>query len=575
MSMLPRIAAYGRGGWIVRVALLALGQAGAAALAAWSTRTVFAGLGDAGAGAPAWALAGIACAGLVIALLRVRERMLAERLGQSYAAALRVCLYRHLAGSSVRGLGRRRSGGLALRFVGDLAAVRGWVGHGIAHLISACVVLPGALVVLFVLDVSIGWVVAPWLLLGLGAVAFTGRRLGPAHDRLRRRRARLAADMSERIAHAQQLHLMGRSRFELKRLAASTSAVCAAAVARVRFTALLRVIPDIMLGFSAASLLWMTVQQGLPAATAAAGLATLGMLMHPLRDLAGVWDRHRAWTIARSRCEALLSTPRLKRRRRSRGVTQGATTPSDAALVFQRVQLGATGRIDLTIAPGERVALLGPNGAGKSTLLALAAGLEAPAHGTVRLDGRAPLALSDGGRRAALTFVGEGAPILAGSLRRALTLGLVPRPDDARILAAVEAFGLSDCVARLGGLAGKVHENGRNLSSGERQRVRLVRAGLSRARLLLLDELDGGLDAAGVAAMLRFVSACGSTLVFATQNPALARAADRVVLIERGRVQASGTPADVLPGGDAVLPSTSLITHEAGVRGAATLRAVV
>lgn len=570
MSRLPPIAAEGRGGWIARVAVLALGQAGAAALAAWSTRAVFAGLGDTGAGVPGWALAGIAVAGLVVALLRVRERMLAERLGQAYAAALRVRLYRHLAGSSARGLGRRRSGGLALRFVGDLAAVRGWVGRGIAHLISACVVLPGALVVLFMLDDAIGWAVVPWLLLGLVAIALAGRRLGPAHDRLRQRRARLAADMSERIAHAQQLHLMGRSPFELKRLAARTAAVCAAAVARVHFSALMRAIPDMMLGLSAASLLWMAVHQGLPAATAAAGLATLGMLMHPLRDLAGVWDRHRAWTVARGRCEALLATPALRRRRRPRsaegmegaagvpaarmpGMAAGgdddpgdeATTP-DAALVFKDVRVGARGRIDLEIASGERVALYGPNGAGKSTLLALAAGLEQAARGRVRLAGCAPLALGEGARRRALTYVAQSAPILAGSLRRALTLGLVPRPDDARILAAAEAFGLAGCIARLGGLDGKVHENGRNLSGGERQRVLLVRVALSRARLLLVDELDGGLDADGVAAMGRFVAACGTTLLFATQNPVLASAADRVVLIEDGRVRVSGTPAGEL-----------------------------
>lgn len=578
MSRLPPIAAEGRGGWIARVAVLALGQAGAAALAAWSTRAVFAGLGDTGAGVPGWALAGIAVAGLVVALLRVRERMLAERLGQAYAAALRVRLYRHLAGSSARGLGRRRSGGLALRFVGDLAAVRGWVGRGIAHLISACVVLPGALVVLFMLDDTIGWAVVPWLLLGLVAIALAGRRLGPAHDRLRQRRARLAADMSERIAHAQQLHLMGRSPFELKRLAARTAAVCAAAVARVRFSALMRAIPDMMLGLSAASLLWMAVHQGLPAATAAAGLATLGMLMHPLRDLAGVWDRHRAWTVARARCEALLATPRLKRSRRER--VQGEPAADAGVLVFKGVQLGAAGRIDLKIDAGERVALLGPNGAGKSTLLALAAGLEQPVRGRLRLGGCAPLALGEAARRRALTYVAQGAPILAGSLRRALTLGLVPRPDDAHILAAAEAFGLAGCIARLGGLDGKVHENGRNLSGGERQRVLLVRVALSRAKLLLVDELDGGLDADGVAAMGRFVAACGATLLFATQNPVLARAADRVVVIEAGQVRASGTPVDVLPedgGGSAAIPHASLIAQQLDAcrRDAIPLRAVV
>ena len=151
MSTLPRIAADGRGARIGLIAVLALGQACAAAWAAVAMRAVFAALHAADGAVPWAALGGIAGAGIAITLLKVLERTQAERVGQAYAASVRATLYRHLSRFAAPALAKRRTGALALRFVGDLAAVRGWVSHGIARLISAGIVLPVSTGVLFCL----------------------------------------------------------------------------------------------------------------------------------------------------------------------------------------------------------------------------------------------------------------------------------------------------------------------------------------------------------------------------------------------------------------------------------------
>ncbi|MEM6357840.1 MAG: hypothetical protein AAF844_19450, partial [Pseudomonadota bacterium] len=122
MSRLPPIATGARARSIAAVAALSLGQAISAGAAAFATRHVFAGLSLPSGDVPIAALGMIAFAGLAIAACRAREALVAERIGQHYAAELREKLFGHLSRLPARTLAERRSGGLALRFVGDLTA---------------------------------------------------------------------------------------------------------------------------------------------------------------------------------------------------------------------------------------------------------------------------------------------------------------------------------------------------------------------------------------------------------------------------------------------------------------------
>lgn len=214
MTRMPPIAADGRVRQIAIVAALAFCQAIAAGVAAFSTRDVFAALRADDATAAYAPIALIALSGLAIAALRIGERIIGERVGQNYAAALRERLFMHLSRMPARAVSGRRSGGLALRFVGDLAAVRGWVSLGLARLISASIVLPSAGVVLFMLNPDLAAAAVAPIVIGLIIMCVIGWRLAPAHHRLRSRRARLAADMSERIPHAPELRLLGRVSIE-------------------------------------------------------------------------------------------------------------------------------------------------------------------------------------------------------------------------------------------------------------------------------------------------------------------------------------------------------------------------
>ncbi|NJN46855.1 MAG: ATP-binding cassette domain-containing protein [Candidatus Competibacteraceae bacterium] len=191
---------------------------------------------------------------------------------------------------------------------------------------------------------------------------------------------------------------------------------------------------------------------------------------------------------------------------------------------------------------------MGGNGAGKSTLLSLAAGLEHAKTGQVTLNSWDIRALSSAERVKRIAYTGPRSPILKGSLRRALTLGIKPRPSDEAIERAARDFGLGQVIDRLGGLDGRLAEGGRNLSSGEARRIHLVRALLAKPQLLLLDEPDDTLDVEGRALILRLVRETRATTLIITHDLPLARQADKLWYIQGGRLGEHGPPDAVLKG---------------------------
>lgn len=542
MSRLPRITGEGRGRSIGVLIALALGQATAAGLAAFATRDVFAAFHTPAAAVPLVALLVLAASGLAIGGLRFCERVVAEKTGQHFAASLRIKLFKHMARVSARDIAARRNGSLALRFVGDLTAVRGWVSMGLARLISALIVLPVATAVLFYMNRDLGLAASIPIAAGLLMSALIGPRLGPAHKRLRARRARLAADMSERIPHAPELRLLGRVQTETRRIRVKTDKLVDAALERAKGAALLRAIPDVVSGMAGTCVFWVALQRGQPAAEAAGALAAVGLMIQPMRDLAGVWDRHRAWRNAREKCLNLLAMPKLDIDR------PGAAAMPDAppALIFSDVSAGALEEINITALPGQKIGVIGANGAGKSTLLSLAAGLEHPDRGSVLLQDVSPTSLTTRERRETIALIGMRSPILKGSLRRALTMGVQHRPSEEAIRDEAISFGLEKVLSRLGGLDGTVAEGGRNLSAGEIRRVLLTRAALSQPRLMLLDEPDDALDREGPDLVRRLVQGGDATTLLITHNMEIARMMDVLWVVEDGRIQHTGTPETVL-----------------------------
>ena len=204
--------------------------------------------------------------------------------------------------------------------------------------------------------------------------------------------------------------------------------------------------------------------------------------------------------------------------------------------------------IDLRIRPGETVALVGETGAGKSTVIKLVARFYDPTEGYVKADGVAVNTYDQPAFHQQLGVVPQEAFLFSGTIRDNIAYGH-DDSTDAEVEAAARAVGAHDFIAGLpGGYLQWVSERGRSLSSGQRQLIALARAHLVDPAILLLDEATSNLDLqteAKVQAAMG-VAARGRTTILIAHRLQTARLADRIVVIDHGRVVEDGSHDDLL-----------------------------
>ncbi|QKW59395.1 ABC transporter ATP-binding protein [Streptomyces sp. NA03103] len=193
-------------------------------------------------------------------------------------------------------------------------------------------------------------------------------------------------------------------------------------------------------------------------------------------------------------------------------------------------------------------AFVGPSGAGKTTVFSLIERFYDPSAGEITLDGRSLGEWELASLRAAIGYVEQDAPVLSGSLRDNLLLGN-PEADEGTLTAVLKTTRLDALVERLpSGLETLVGHRGTKLSGGERQRVAIARALLRRPRLLLLDEATSQLDAVNEAALRDTVAevARTTTVLVVAHRLSTVAAADRIVVMDAGRVRAVGTHRELV-----------------------------
>ncbi|WP_372572229.1 ABC transporter transmembrane domain-containing protein [Ruegeria jejuensis] len=470
----PRLFAAQRGrllGWIICSTLV---QAAAFAAVAIATRNVFIAH-HAGTGLPVFYILSVSLAGACAALMQLIFRNLAEHLGQDYARDIRLSLFDHASRSDQKDLDQRRMGYHILRFTGDLTALTGWPGLGLPRLVQAAILLPASTAVLIYLNVQFVWVALCVILPSALWLALTQRKLLNAHRHLRKHRARLAADVTERLPVAPKLAAMGRRKVERNILDRRATEVMQSARFCRRISETRKSIPDLSAAFAASAIMLLGSLNGLPTSTIAAALAALGLMIRPLRNLMSSTDQAAKFCAAHSNLTRALQRPlaakssrkaRLRRKPHSIEITpvEGPTL---------KLAAGESAVIPASLMDEIENVLTG-NSVTKDFSL--------------KLGGKDVAELTPGSLRRSVGVVTENPLILKGSLRRAITLGLRPRPSDASILQAAEKLGLKDTLSEIGGLDFRLTERGTNVKAGHRLAISILRLVLQQPGLILVKD---------------------------------------------------------------------------------------
>ncbi|MFE3667382.1 ABC transporter ATP-binding protein [Streptomyces sp. NPDC059164] len=283
-------------------------------------------------------------------------------------------------------------------------------------------------------------------------------------------------------------------------------------------------------------------------------LLYLFYLMGPIGGLVEGWTGLQSGLAAVRRIDEVESLPGEPTDERG-GLTQGDGGPLGVA--FQDVTFGygderapAHRGVTFDVPAGGMVALVGPSGAGKSTVFSLLERFYDHEAGTIAVDGRDIRDWPLSELRGSLAYVEQDAPVLAGTLRENL-LFAAPAADESELTAAVARTRLDALVERLPeGLDTAVGHRGVTLSGGERQRVAIARALLRHPRLLLLDEVTSQLDAVNEQALRDVILELAerTTVLVIAHRLSTVRHADRIVVLEEGRVRTAGTHEELMAG---------------------------
>jgi ATP-binding cassette subfamily B protein len=508
---------------------------------------------------PPYVLAVVALT-LLAGALGFADELLSAWIGERFVLGVRARLYEHVQHGSPDALDRRRLGDVLARLTSDVQAIESFLLGGLAEGLGALfriLLFTGALFLLSWDLALVSLVVAP--LFWLSARRFA-RLVRHAAREKRRRSGSLGAVAEEGLANLGLVQALNREQTELERFRRENEGIVAAELAATRLRAIFAPVTDLLELAGALLVLawgtWALSEGRLTVGGLLAFLAYLAFLYRPVRDLGQLSATVFAAAAAAERVLELLDQqpavaerPRARRLARARGLIE----LDRVTFRYPDRPRPALDRVSLRVEPGETLALVGPSGAGKSTVAKLLLRFHDPEGGALLLDGHDLRDLELRSLRANVAWLPQETLLFDGSIAENVAYGRAgATPDD--VLAAARAAGLDPVASTFpDGLDTRVGQKGRKLSGGQRQRIAIARAILRDAPVLVLDEPTTGLDGEAAHELLETLRGLSEqrTTIVISHDLLLARGADRVAVLEAGRLAECGRPGDLLARGGA------------------------
>jgi ATP-binding cassette subfamily B protein len=493
----------------------------------------------------------------VLALASAARYYFVTWLGEKVVADLRADVFSHLLHLSPAFYEKTHTGEVLSRLTADTTQIKTAFGATASVALRNLVLLVGAVIMMVVTSPKLSGLTLlaiPLIILPLVIYGRRVRRLSRTAQDTLAASASLAQEALPAVAVVQAYRQEDRL---ARRFAEATAAAFRAAVERTKARAILTA-AIIFIAFGAiVAVLWLGAQDVL------AGRLTGGELGQfvlyaafaagALGSLSEVWGEVQLTAGAAERLAEILDTrPQITAPPAPRPLPEpprGEVTFEDVTFTYPtRPDHKALDGVSFSVKRGERVAIVGPSGAGKSTIFSLILRFYDPDAGTVRIDGVNIREADPREVRARTALVPQETVIFTATIMENIRFGN-PQASDEEVLAAARAARVDEFAEKLpDGLNTMLGERGVNLSGGQRQRIAIARAILANAPILLLDEATSALDAESerhVQAALEELMKGRTTLAIA-HRLATVRTADRIIVMEEGRIVDMGTHEELI-----------------------------
>ncbi len=469
--------------------------------------------------------------------------------------SLRMRTFAHLQRLSLDFYDRHMAGKIMTRMTSDVDAFAQLVQQGLLTALVSILTCLGVAIALVVMAPTLALAVSVVLVPLLVGLVWFRRASGRNHMVARERIAILYADMQESLSGLRVSQALAQQKANEERFRSLANSYNAARKRSHEMFA--RFFPFIQLMSIVAKALALAFGAGLiaegriTAGILIAFLIYLDQFFTPIQQLSMVFDQWLQANVAVKQLTDLLRTPSMTPEPDDPlpiGRVEGHIRLDDVDLAYSSTGLLALRNVDLEIPAGQVVALVGTTGAGKSTLVKLVARFYDPTAGTVYVDGLPLDQVSLAEYRHQLGYVPQEPFLFSGTIRSNIAYGR-PSASDLEVERAARAVGAHEFIAGLPlGYHTPVSEEGRSLSAGQRQLLGLARAHLVEPAILLLDEATANLDLATEARVQRAMGlvARGRTAIVIAHRLQTARAAQRILVVDDGRIVEDGSHEELL-----------------------------
>lgn len=490
------------------------------------------------------------------ALMMFANTILAARVSQYFGADLRSALFRKVQTLSFGNLDRLQTGELMVRLTSDVSLVQMMFLFFLRIGTRAPLLMVGSVILLVITSPSLAALMLVLFPATIAILWFFIRQAQPLFNLIQRKLDRLNQVLQENLAGVRVVKAFVRAEHENRRFAAANDDLMQETIGVRRLLAALPPAMTLMINLGVTAVVWFGGGQAIR------GELTVGQLvafanyllvtMFPLLLLGMIAARWpQAATSMRRILEVLDSAPEVQDAPTARALDGARGRVAFEGVCFNYNhgcdEAVLTG-IDLVAEPGQTVALLGATGAGKSSLVHLIPRFYDVQRGRVTLDGVDVRALTQDSLRAHIGVALQEAVLFSGTIRENIRYGK-PAATDAEVIAAAKAAQAHEFILRQPqGYETFVQERGVNLSGGQKQRLAIARALLLQPTVLILDDSTSAVDVEteGKLQDALEILMAGRTAFIIAQRISTVLTADKIVVLEGGRIVAEGTHAELL-----------------------------